>query len=84
MTENTNRHIVQIVLDTPVCTDLEFARRSGLSNGAAKSMMDRRLVPITFFGRRRMVNLAQITLNCLSGCQPAYDADGHAPTSSAK
>lgn len=52
-------------IDTPVLTQEQFAVRVGLPVDVIRGMIERQQLPSKKYGKRRLVNIAAITAECL-------------------
>jgi len=52
-------------IDSPVLTQEQFAKRVGLEPDVIRGMIERNQLPSKKYGKRRLVNVAAITADCL-------------------
>ncbi len=56
----------QIVLDTPVMTIDKFAEKAGVTPASVRSMVVELQIPTKKMGKRRFINIAKLTHDCLN------------------
>lgn len=56
----------KVSIDSPVVTAEKFAESVGLAPEVIRGMVERKQIPSRKFGKRRLVNVAAITADCLS------------------
>lgn len=56
--------VVVVNLNTPVVTESMFAELTGLTRGEVRGQADREHLPTVKFGRKRLINLHKIQLDC--------------------
>jgi hypothetical protein len=54
-----------IVLDTPIMTIEKFADKTGVTPASVRSMVNLQQIPTKKMGKRRYINIAALTTNCL-------------------
>lgn len=54
-----------IVLDTPIMTIEKFADKTGVTPASVRSMVNLQQIPTKKMGKRRYINMAALTVNCL-------------------
>jgi hypothetical protein len=64
-----------VVLDSPIVTKEKFAEKLGITLAAVDSMVNLRQIPTKKYGKRRFVNLAAITNDCLNGTAENFTSD---------
>ena len=54
-----------VVVDTPVMTIEKFADKAGVTPASVRSMIHQHQIPTKKMGKRRFINIAALTNDCL-------------------
>lgn len=54
----------------PIMTQEQFAQGAGLSHGVVRGWIDKGYLPTLLIGKHRMVNVAMVFRNALTGSNP--------------
>lgn len=63
--ENNQESTYSLDASSPVVTREKFAEITGLPIGVVRGQMDRGILPTLKIGKRRLVNLAKLTQDCI-------------------
>jgi hypothetical protein len=64
-----------IVVDTPVMTIDKFAEKAGVTPASVRSMVTNHQIPTKKMGKRRFINIAALTNECLQDAQQNLTSD---------
>ena len=56
---------ISIKIEKPICSQEDYGASLGLSAGAVRGQVERKLIPTIRIGKKRYINLAKLTLKCL-------------------
>lgn len=63
------------VLDTPIMTIEKFADKTGVTPASVRSMVNLQQIPTKKMGKRRYINIAALTTNCLQDAEQNSTTD---------
>jgi len=65
----------QVSIETPVMTQERFAQKVGLTPDTIRGLVETNKLPSRKYGKRRLVNVAAITADCLKDCEIELTSD---------
>lgn len=60
----------------PLMDQETFANETGLKKSVVRGLIDKKILPAVKVGRRRMVNMALLTADCMSGIEKLEKRQG--------
>ena len=64
-----------VTIETPVMTQELFAQKAGVSKDTVRGMVETKQLPSKKIGKRRFINIAALTSQCLADAGASLDQD---------